>query len=339
MNFLIILEVFLLVCLAAIASGLNVALLALDRSDLERKVKLGDTRAKLVLPLRKNTHLSLASILLMGVAVAATTSLVLNSHLNAVAAGAITTILIVLFGEIIPQAIFARYALTFTAFFAPFLRLVIIVTYPVSKPLQLLLDAMLGDEQARLTSRRELGIIIAEHAGHEASDLDPDELEIMKGAIVLSEKRVRDIMTPISKVYWLTPDTVLTGVKIDELKEAGFSRIPVLNQVKTRCHGILLVKELVDIDFDENEYRVDDMTLHPTRMVGTMTALDTLFRKFIAARTHLLPVERDDKIIGIVTIEDLIEEIIGHEIEDESDHKRRKRLIRLPKLPLPKIKL
>ena len=93
------------------------------------------------------------------------------------------------------------------------------------------------------------------------------------------------------------------------------------------------------MDFDENEYRVDDMTLHPTRMVGTMTALDTLFRKFIAARTHLLPVERDDKIIGIVTIEDLIEEIIGHEIEDESDHKRRKRLIRLPKLPLPKIKL
>ena len=51
-----------------------------------------------------------------------------------------------------------------------------------------------------------------------------------------------------------------------------------------------------------------------------MTALDTLFRKFIGAHSHLMPVERDDKIIGIVTIEDLIEEILGHEIEDESDH-------------------
>ncbi len=335
---LLIIEIVLLMGAAAIASGLNVALLALDIADLERKVKLGDTRAKLVLPLRKNTHLSLASILLMGVAVAATTSLVLKSHLNAVAAGAITTILIVLFGEIIPQAIFARYALTFTAFFAPFLRLVIILTYPVSKPLQLLLDAMLGDEKARLASRHELGIIIAEHAGHKASELDPDEVEIMKGAIVLSEKRVRDIMTPITQVYWLMPNTALSDIKIDEIKEAGHSRIPIFNQTKTKCYGILLVKDLVDIDFDENLYHVEDMPLHPTKMVGSMTALDTMFRKFISARTHLLPVERDDKIVGIVTIEDLIEEIIGHEIEDESDHKRRKRLISLSKIPLPKRK-
>ena len=53
-----------------------------------------------------------------------------------------------------------------------------------------------------------------------------------------------------------------------------------------------------------------------------MTALDTMFRKFIVARSHLTPVERDDKIVGIVTIEDLIEEILGHEIEDEADHVR-----------------
>jgi CBS domain containing-hemolysin-like protein len=53
-----------------------------------------------------------------------------------------------------------------------------------------------------------------------------------------------------------------------------------------------------------------------------MTALDTMFRKFISARSHLIPVEKDDHIIGIVTIEDLIEEIIGHEIEDESDRQR-----------------
>lgn len=333
MAWLIFLEVLSLIGLAAMASGLNVALLSLDITDLERKVKLGDMRAKLVLPLRKNTHLSLASILLTGVAVVSTTSLVLESRLNGVVAGVLTTLLIVVFGEIVPQAFFARYALTFTAFFAPFLRVIIILTYPVAKPLQLLLDAMLGDEQTRITTRRELGIIIGEHTGHAASELDPDEIEIMKGAIVLSEKKVRDIMTPIDKVYWLTLETILSGQKIDEVKEAGFSRIPIFNRDKTKCHGIMLVKELVDIDFDENQYQVSDMGLHPTRMIGAMTALDTLFRKFIAARTHLLPVERDDKIVGIVTIEDLIEEIIGHEIEDESDHKRR-RLIRLPKNPL-----
>jgi CBS domain containing-hemolysin-like protein len=67
------------------------------------------------------------------------------------------------------------------------------------------------------------------------------------------------------------------------------------------------------------------MILHSTRLVGSMTALDTMFRTFITARSHLIPIEKDDRIIGIVTIEDLIEEILGHEIEDETDRRQRNR--------------
>jgi CBS domain containing-hemolysin-like protein len=55
-----------------------------------------------------------------------------------------------------------------------------------------------------------------------------------------------------------------------------------------------------------------------------MTALDTLLRKFIKGGVHLVPVERDDAIVGVVTIEDLLEEIVGQEIEDETDRRRRK---------------
>ena len=84
------------------------------------------------------------------------------------------------------------------------------------------------------------------------------------------------------------------------------------------------MKDLVDIDFDEKTYLISDMKLHPVAPVGSMTALDTMFRKFISAGTHLIPVEREDKIIGIVTIEDLIEEILGHEIEDETDRQRQR---------------
>ena len=69
--------------------------------------------------------------------------------------------------------------------------------------------------------------------------------------------------------------------------------------------------------------RPEDIPLHPTQLVGSMTALDTMFRKFINAGAHMIPVEKDDEIIGIATIEDLLEEIIGHEIEDETDRHRR----------------
>lgn len=315
----LIIEVVLLIGLAAIASGLNVALLALDMTDLKRKEKLGDRRAKLVVPLRQNTHLSLASILLMGVAVVSATSLILESRLNGLLAGLITTVLIVVFGEILPQAFFARYALTFTALFAPFLHFINILTYPLSKPLQLLLDKMLGTEQTRLASRRELGIIIAEHDHHRDSELDENEIDIIQGALSLSEKRVRDIMTPIDRVFWLQSDTPLDDPEIDKIKDSGHSRFPILNPAKTKCYGVLHIKDLVDVDFDEAPLKVEDMPLHPTKIIGSMTALDTMFDRFINARTHLMPIEKDDKIVGIVTIEDLVEEIIGHEIRDESD--------------------
>jgi CBS domain containing-hemolysin-like protein len=82
----------------------------------------------------------------------------------------------------------------------------------------------------------------------------------------------------------------------------------------------------VDIDFDEEPVLVRDMPLHSTQIVGSMTALDTLFRKFITGGSHLIPIERDDKIIGVVTIEDLLEEIVGHEIEDETDRAIRSHL-------------
>lgn len=315
----LITETLLLVGLSAICSGLNLSLMSLSVSDLRRKARAGNTKAKKVLPLRENSHLSLASILLTNVAVISTTSLVLEHHFNGLIAAVASTLLIVVFGEIFPQALFVKHALKVTARLAPVLRVMIIVTYPIAKPLQLLLDRLFGREQAKLHSRRELGLIISEHATDEDSELDEDEVEIIRNTLLLSKKRVRDIMTDIRHTYYLTDDAVIDAAKIDEIQEENWSRIPVFNKQLTECRGILLMKDLVDIDFDEKPRRVSELPLHTTKIIGGMTALDTMFRKFIAARTHLVPIERDDKIVGVLTIEDLIEEILGHEIEDESD--------------------
>lgn len=313
------LSTLLLVGMSAICSGLNLSLMSLSLADLERKARSNNLYAQRVLPLRKNSHLSLASILLTNVAVISTTSLVLEHRFNGFIAGIASTLLIVVFGEIIPQAIFVKHALLVTARLSRVLRFMIIVTYPISKPLQLLLDRLFGRETAHLHTRSELGLIISEHIGHDASELDDDEVEIIRGALMLSEKRVRDITTPMRHVYWLTPDTVIDANKIDEIKSENWSRVPILSSDLKKVHGLLLMKDLVDIDFDERSYKVSELPLKQTKAVGSMTALDTLFRRFIAAHTHLMPVERDDRIVGIVTIEDLIEEILGHEIEDESD--------------------
>lgn len=319
---LVFVIVLILIGFSAVCSGLNVALMSLDMKDLQRKAKLGNIQAKQVLPLRRTTHLTLAAILLTNVAAVSATSLVLESALYGLLAGVIATLLTVIFGEILPQALFSQKPLYYVAKLRFVLRIMIVLTYVVSKPLQLLLDKLFSHEGARLQTRRELGIMISEHMGHQESELDDDEVEIIRGALQLSEKKVRDIMQPIKNVFWLTPDTILTDEKIDEIKAMGRSRIPIFNRDRSQCYGVLLMKELIDIDFDEKEYRVDDLNLYPVRLVGSKTALDTLLRKFIASSTHLIPVEKDDRIIGIVTIEDLIEEIVGHEIEDETDRQR-----------------
>jgi metal transporter CNNM len=319
MNILIlILLIIVLVGFSAICSGLNVAVMSLDIADLKRKAKLGNQEAKTVIPLRVNAHLTLASILITNIAAVSSTSLVLNLRVSGWIAGAVGTLLIVVFGEVLPQALFSNTPLKYTSKFSPLLKVIIFISYPFSKPLQLLLDKLFPRAKSAIQTRHELGLLISEHSSDSRSELDDDEIIIMRGALQLSEKRVKEIMTDLGHTYWLTLDTILDDAKIDEIKASHYSRIPVFNKELTECYGLIIMKNLVDIDFDENQYKVSDLELHPARLIGNMTALDTLLRKFIAGHTHLMAVEKDDKIIGVVTIEDLFEEIIGHEIEDES---------------------
>lgn len=317
--FVLILEIVILVGGAAIFSGLNISLMSLSIKDLERKAKLGNRQAVRVLPIRRNYHLSLASILFANVAVVSASSLVLEHHTGGLIAGIISTLLMVVFGEVLPQALFVKSALKFCSYFAPFVQVVTLITYPVSKPIQLLLDRIIGHENHPLHTRAELGMLISEHKIAEESELDEDEVGIIQGALKLSEKRVGDIMEPIEEVFWLTNDATLDAATVDLIKERAYSRVPVFDKDLTRCYGVLLMKDMVDIDFDETPQSLMTFHLHETEKVGSRTALDTMLRKFFTLPSHLVPVERDDRIVGILTVEDLVEEIVGHEIMDETD--------------------
>ena len=317
---IIVLQVTMLVGMSAIYSGLNIALMSLSKTDLRRKMKLGNSDAKRVYGFRENSHLSLSAILFANVAVVSANALILEHHFNGLIAGLASTLLIVVFGEVLPQAIFVKRALQFCSFFTPLLHVTVWITYPVSKPLQLVLDKLVGDEHHALHSRDELGLIFGEHRRDDSSELDEDEVEIIQSALQLSEKTVKDIMRPIDDVFWLPIDAVLNAKTVDLITEHGYSRIPILSKDKRDCFGVLLMKDMVDIDFDEHPTPVSSFNLHRTRVIGSRTALDTMFRKFISIHSHLVPIEKDDEIIGIVTVEDLVEEILGHEIADETDH-------------------
>ena len=300
--------------------------MSLGLADLRRLSAIGDNKAKKVLPLRQNSHLSLAGILFTNVAANSAVAIYLNQYLIGLVAGLISTILLVIFGEILPQAMFTRNALKICASLAWLIKLMIIITYPLSKPTQLLLDRLFHNQAVQLHSRRELGFIFTEHVDNAGSELDDDEVEIIQNTLQLSEKRVSQIMTPIRQVFWLSNATTITPQVLETIIDRNYSRIPIFNETLTECRGILLMKDLLQVDSARLPILIEELPLYSTKLIGSRTVLDTLFRKFIAAKTHMMPVEKDDVIIGVVTIEDLLEEIIGHEIEDESDRKKKRSL-------------
>lgn len=312
-----LLATILIIC-SAICSGLNVALLSLNPDDLRRKAKLKEKGAKRALAIRRNVHFYLSGILLANVAFASGASILLGSALNGFAAVLISTILLVVFAEITPQAIAVKRSMRAIALFSPIIKSFTYVAYPITKPLALLLDKLVGSSEMVLHTRNELSLLVADHLTGD-SELDEDEVEIVQNAIQLSEKRVREIMTPIKNTYYLNEGDIIDQHKIEEIKKATFSRIPIMNPDKSRIDRYLMVKDLVDIDFSERPHNLNEVKTYKTKTVGSMTALDTMFRIFIGAKRHLLVVEKDDKVAGIVTLEDMIEETIGHEIEDESD--------------------
>lgn len=315
----LILSIIFLLAVSGICSGLNIAVMAIDISEINRKARLGQRNAKQILPLKNNIHLPLVSILIANIASVSGLSLLLNTRINGFLSVLVATFLTVLFGEIFPQAIFNRNPMKYLIIFMPLLKIFMIITYPISKPLQILLDKMFPKINSKPKSRRELGLLISDQLKSKDNEINEDEIAIMTGALELSTKKVLDIMTPIKKTYYLHLDTALNDLELDKLKERNYSRIPILDKDLKMSYGYLILKDLIDINFDDNNYKVKDMVLHKTKSVGPKMALDTLFREFIRYHSHLLIVKSDNLIIGIVTIEDLFEEIIGHEIEDEAD--------------------
>jgi metal transporter CNNM len=254
------------------------------------------------------------------VAVNTTLSIFLGTIASGVMAGLMATTLIVLFGEIIPQAVISRYALWFGAKTLWFTKLVLFIAYPVARPIAMVLDYFLGNELPTTYSNKELMDIISEHEESEHSPIDEDEERILHGALQFSHMRVREVMTPAEKVVMYDMNQRLSHEFFTDVNNSGFSRIPVYSGNRNNVVGILYVKDLL--------IEQDGVALHETAeafdqefiQVKSTDLLDVVLGKMLKRRQHLAIVKnRNKQFLGVITLEDVIEEIIQQEIEDEDD--------------------
>lgn len=309
-----------LVLLSGLFSGLTLGLLSLDTNTLRRRAKHGDENAQLIYPVRRQGNLLLATLLLGNVIVNTTLSIFLGGIASGLIAGVIATALIVIFGEIVPQAVISRHALWFGAKTITFTRIFILLLYPITFPIAYLLDKFLGNEIPSIYSKSELMEIVTEHEKSEYSTIDADEKRIIHGALQFSHIKVREVMTDAKSVIAVDENQRLNDEFFKMVAEQGFSRLPVYSGDQSNIIGVLYVKDLLVEDDDISVKETSDAFDRKFLKVGTGDLLDAVLGRMLKAKQHLAIVyNKNHHFVGVVSLEDIIEEIIQQEIEDEDD--------------------
>lgn len=313
-----ILFVIALISASGMFSGLTIGLLGLSVDEVQRSSDLGDKNAILVLPIIRKGNLLLVTLLLGNTATNATLSIFLGGLVGeGITAGVLSTALILIFGEILPAAILTRHALFVGARVAGLVRVLIFIFYPVSGPVALVLDRVLGKELPTMLDRRELQHVIEAHHRSTESDIDTLDRDLLLGTLSLQDKTAEQIMTSIEEVHTVGYKDFLTRTMIKELKISGYTRFPVLQD--DRIIGVLNIKDLVGVELGSG--RVEDFST-ANRFVHTRTdaRADDMLRKMIKGKVHIAVVTGQLGWVGIVTMEDVLEALIGQEISDEYGH-------------------
>ena len=321
---LFIVGALVLLGLSALFSGLTLGLLSLSTFELKRKADLGNAEAKLVYPIRSHGNELLVSLLIGNVVVNAALTVVLDSFLpgNSVVSGFVTvfiaTVLITFFGEILPQAFLYKNGLKFGAQLSPYLAIFLRVMRPIAGPIGHALDKAIGKDAPNIYSTDELVKILEEHERSEDSDIEADEIAIVRNAINFGDKLVRDVMTPKSVVTAVGQDEILSPSMLKELHDSGHSRFPVYTENLDTVVGTLFLRDLVDSKKHSKTAKAAmDKQVY---FVKEDQALDHALNAFLRTKWHLFIVVNEfGETMGIITIEDIIEEIVGREIVDEFD--------------------
>ncbi|XP_068613309.1 metal transporter CNNM4-like [Brachionichthys hirsutus] len=328
----VIIIAFLLV-LSGMFSGLNLGLMALDPMELRIVQSCGTEKekkyARKIEPIRRKGNYLLCSLLLGNVLVNTTLTILLddltNSGFGAVVA---STVGIVIFGEIVPQALCSRHGLAVGANTILVTKLFMLLTFPLSWPISKLLDCALGQEIGTVYNREKLVEMLKVTEPY--NDLVKEELNMIQGALELRTKTVEDVMTAIGNCFMIHSATVLDFNSMSEIMESGYTRIPVYEHERSNIVDVLFVKDLAFVDPDDctTLKTITKFYNHPVHFVFHDTKLDSMLEEFKKGKSHLAIVQKVNnegegdpfyEVVGLVTLEDVIEEIIKSEILDESD--------------------
>ena len=335
------------VCMSGIFSGLNLGLMGLDlislrmisETDIERiagdtatseeitQMELDKERATKILPIRQKGNLLLCTLLIGNVMVNSIISILTADMTSGTVGFLISTCLITAFGEVIPQAYGSRHALELGAMSIGLVKVIIAILWIICKPISMILDCCLGEELGNIYNRYQLYTMFELYKDH--SNFNKDTIQTMQGALVMDTKTVKEYMRPFDSVFMLPDTTILDYNTCLEIFRKGYSRIPIYHENRQDIRGILHVKELIMIDPNQCVSVDSIMQLFPSsllRLSDKSTVSDSI-KEMVNSHTEfafvsqIIESNKCDpvvKLVGIVTLEDLIKAVMRLDLVDES---------------------
>jgi Mg2+/Co2+ transporter CorB len=322
-----------LLVISAFFSGSETALTAASRPRLHQLAKRGNRRARLVLDLFHHKDRLIGAILLgnnvvniLASVLATYTLLLIFGDAGIAYATVVMTLLIVIFAEVLPKTYAIGDADRSALIVAPAIRVIVILLSPITHAIQWLIRITVRPFGIQLGS--ELGVSQREEELRGAIDLhegpDPDlrqERQMLSSILDLDDVEVEDVMTHRRAVTLIDADEPIADI-IDQALASPYTRIPLYRDDPDNIVGVLhakpLLREMRAKGVEMHAIDILEIAVEPWFIPETTTLLDQL-QAFRARREHFaIVIDEYGAVMGIVTLEDILEEIVGS-IEDEQD--------------------
>ena len=321
----------LLLIVSGFASGSEIAFFSLSPTDLNALDQDGDKRDRQIMDLRKDSERTLATILITNNLVNVTIIMLCNyffAHvvdfgqavwLQFLVITVLLTFLLLLFGEIIPKVYCGQHALAVCRSFAGIIMGLRRLFYPLST---VLIRSGVLAEKVVQTESHVLSVDDLEQALELTDKTElKDEQNMLEGIVRFGDETAKEIMTSRQDVVDLDFRSSFTEV-LHCIVENNYSRIPVYQDSIDNVRGILYIKDLLPYLGKPATFRWQSL-IRPPYFVPETKKIDDLLREFQANKVHIaIVVDEFGGTSGIVTLEDILEEIVG-EINDEYDEEER----------------
>jgi len=321
----VIVLILLLVC-SALISGAEVALFGLSQTELNEMEESGTSREKLIVKLLEKPKKLLATILITNNAINIGIVLLFSSIGDTLFSGidgtlrflsevVVATFLILMFGEILPKIYANRNRVQFSNFMALPVNGLSFLFTPLSSPMRsatLFLEDKLGKRKSNLSVDHLSQALELASEG----DTTKEEQKILEGIVTFGNTDTKQVMRPRIDIFAVNEKMKFPEV-LQEIKKNGYSRIPVFSENMDNVLGVLYVKDLLPY-IDRKTFNWMSLIREPY-FVPENKKLDDLLLEFQDKKNHLaVVVDEYGGTSGIVTLEDIIEEIVG-DISDEFD--------------------